>query len=164
MAFAWRHHLLRQQLSQWITESPLAINFEINPFGKPSLPDDPFQFSMSRSFKFLGFCFGPFTCGVDIEQRRPSSAYRAIAEQHFHPNEQKAIKNDDDFFMIWTRKEALLKALGTGITSTLAALDCTGEIIQHPVSDFHLYSFYTGEVILSLATPVSAKKASIIRL
>lgn len=64
--------------------------------------------------------------GVDIEAMRPVPDAPALAAGHFAPAEARALacmpeaEHDAAFLSCWTRKEALLKATGEGITRSLA--------------------------------------------
>ena len=153
-SYAFRHHLLRMLLSGWLHQMPEALVFSSNPFGKPFVENSRFQFNMSRSGSQLCFYFGPHDGGVDIERRRDPSAYRDVARRHFHPEEQKMLKDDDDFFVIWTRKEALLKATGTGLSSGLHHFDCSREQVISGGHTYHLRTYLTQESILSICLPV----------
>ncbi|MBK7965570.1 MAG: 4'-phosphopantetheinyl transferase superfamily protein [Bacteroidetes bacterium] len=84
---------------------------------------------MSRSGKHLVFYFGPAEGGIDIETIRPSAPFLEIAKLHFHSNEQQFISSDLDFFTLWTRKEAILKAMGTGLQSRIDDIDTTQNCI-----------------------------------
>lgn len=147
-SFVYQHHLLRKYVAYWLRISPLEVTLSTNPFGKPELRNTPFYFNMSRSGNELAFFFGPVEGGIDIETIRPSAPFREIAKLHFHSNEQQFILSDVDFFTLWTRKEAVLKAIGTGLQSRIDDIDTTQNSI---LKNGHLYdvgSFQTdGQVI-----------------
>lgn len=87
------------------------------------------SFSHSEPFAVCALCEGG-RVGVDVERldRRPHRAER-IAEQLFSAGERAALdvadKGSEAFLRVWTRKEALGKALGTGLQNTAEALDTT---------------------------------------
>lgn len=149
--FQFQHHLLRLLLSKWLDTSPEKINFTFNPFGKPELLNAPFYFNCSRSGNQLAFYFGPSEGGVDLETIRPSAPFNEIAKQHFHSNEQGLISTDEDFFSIWTRKESVLKAMGTGLQSTINDLDTTENIIKKNGHTYEIASYQSNEKIISFA-------------
>lgn len=149
--FQFQHHLLRLLLSKWLDTSPEKINFTFNPFGKPELLKAPFYFNCSRSGNQLAFYFGPSEGGVDLEIIRPSAPFNELAKQHYHSNEQKFITSDVDFFTIWTRKESVLKAMGTGLQSTINDLDTTENIIKKNGHTYEIASYQSNEKIISFA-------------
>ena len=115
--------ILRTILSRYIDMSPLEIEFEYGPQGKPSLVNQPsFHFNFSHSGE-RALCavsnIGPV--GVDIEKIRSIPGADAIAKRYFSPQEQAELDNAPAtekqrvFFQIWTRKEAILKWSGQGI-------------------------------------------------
>ena len=55
--------------------------------------------------------------GIDIEVPRPVSS--DLINHVCSEEEIASIKNNTDFFIIWTNKEALVKCLGTGIENNL---------------------------------------------
>ncbi len=150
-SYQYQHHLLRVLLSKWLDTSPEKINFTFNPFGKPELPNAPFYFNCSRSGNQLALYFGPSEGGVDLETIRPSAPFNEIAKKHFHSNEQDFISTDKDFFTIWTRKESVLKAMGTGLQSTINDLDTTENIIKKNGHTYEIASYHSDEKIISFA-------------
>ena len=65
--------------------------------------------------------------GVDVEFIRPDYEHDIIAQRWFseRENELLSLLSEDDrlsgFFATWARKEALVKALGTGISHRLSS-------------------------------------------
>lgn len=59
--------------------------------------------------------------GVDIERIRPVARHRQRLRRAFNAAEWSVIRSaaspDEELFRIWTRKEALLQAIGVGVTS-----------------------------------------------
>ncbi len=69
--------------------------------------------------------------GVDVEIRRPLPDALRIARSHFAPDETAALEalppsqREAAFFGLWTRKEAVVKALGAGLSQPLAGFSVT---------------------------------------
>jgi len=87
--------------------------------------------------------------GVDVEQIRP--APYPIMSRCFHPEEMDYVNmgsdgSDERFFEVWTRKEALLKKNGTGLTEGLTLLNAL-----HPETGF-IQSFHISNYIISTCT------------
>lgn len=154
-AYQYQHHLLRQLLSNWLSSSHEKIEFSTNPFGKPTLKELPFFFNISRSGNELAFYFGPGEGGIDIETMKPSTPFKEIAIQHFHPSEQLNNLSDEAFFCIWTRKEALLKAMGVGLNAELQLLDTTLPILQAGGHLYELITYKQRTSIVSLSLPAA---------
>ncbi len=150
-AYHYRHHLLRKWLSVWLELPPLQLSLLQNPFGKPFLQGMNLHFNISRSGHELVFAFTPVQVGVDIELIRDFAPFHPVIEQHFHPKEKTTINGDDDFFKIWTRKEAIVKAQGTGLTEDLNTLDGTREEITFHGHHYEIYSYRTRHSYISLA-------------
>lgn len=151
IAYLYRRALLRQLLGHFLQASPDRLQFSLNPFGKPEIDGAPFHFNMSRSGKEIAYYFGPFPGGVDIEKIRPSGLFRVIADIHFHPAEQDRAKDDAGFFTTWTRKEAILKAIGTGLVSNLIDVDTTSDQVTVLQQKIRVNSLQTDSAILSFA-------------
>jgi phosphopantetheinyl transferase len=133
LAYLSRHHSLNLVLSKWLDCNPNSILFERNDFGKPFLAKIPFYFNCSKSGNLFCMLFSNVDCGVDIEVIRDVSAMKVVAELHFHPTEKEYCetgKFNERFLTIWTRKEALLKAVGTGLIDELSNINTLKESIE----------------------------------
>jgi 4'-phosphopantetheinyl transferase len=122
--------LLRAILAGYLGLAPAAVTFAYGPQGKPHLKDDVLQFNLSHSndLGLLGITDLP-TIGVDVEHIRPLQDLQAMARRFFAPGEVKrllalpALTQEAAFFRCWTRKEALIKALGTGLSMPLDSFE-----------------------------------------
>lgn len=139
--------MLRQLLGCYLGESPHKLRFEYTSHGKPLLAMksgyDPICFNISHSgvFALCAFTEGR-NIGIDIERVRDDIAVEQIARNFFSPGEISAFnrisKNNqqDVFFQYWTRKEALLKAIGEGLCFSMEQCDVSlmnGSILS-PIS------------------------------
>jgi 4'-phosphopantetheinyl transferase len=76
--------------------------------------------------------------GIDIERRREDFASLAVAERFFSPDEVTMLKSlapdlrTSAFFNCWTRKEALIKALGEGLSHPIEPIYCFPPNAQRP--------------------------------
>ncbi|KAA0208372.1 MAG: 4'-phosphopantetheinyl transferase superfamily protein [Ignavibacteriaceae bacterium] len=65
--------------------------------------------------------------GIDIENRDTSMADEFVSEQYFSDGERKLLEDksfgDNKFLILWTRREALLKMIGTGLIDEMKYLD-----------------------------------------
>jgi 4'-phosphopantetheinyl transferase len=118
------HLALRRLIGQTLQCSPAALRFRTGRFGKPALETGfaPCAFSMSHSqdLSVIALCERS-EIGVDVELARPLPDALSLAAAHFTAGEQETLQRlsghacETAFLRIWTRKEACLKALGTGL-------------------------------------------------
>ncbi|MCQ2342552.1 MAG: 4'-phosphopantetheinyl transferase superfamily protein [Paludibacteraceae bacterium] len=91
-----------------------------NPYGKPYIPDYP-QFSISHCRNAIAVAVDTHPVGIDVES--PRNISDDLIAYTMSEDEQARIHNADrpiDMFLhLWTRKEAYLKAQGTGINNRL---------------------------------------------
>jgi 4'-phosphopantetheinyl transferase len=90
------------------------------PHGKPVLPGGP-GFSLTHAGDLVGVAVHPGgAVGLDVEQVRALTDLAAMAAHACSP--QETAPDADAFFALWTRKEALLKAVGTGLATPMSAI------------------------------------------
>jgi 4'-phosphopantetheinyl transferase len=119
--------ILRVLLAHYTSSaSPQEIPIALGTRGKPSLHRHPLRFNLSHTPGVALFAFAcGFEVGVDVEHIAPSEDLTAVAEQNFSAAEREALKSlpqDEQliaFYRCWTRKEALLKAEGSGLFHAL---------------------------------------------
>lgn len=106
------------------------IEFVYGPQGKPAvesgLQGKVLQFNLSHSNDRAVYVFGwDRPVGIDIEHVRPMEDVDDFARQFFSDDESALIRSLsghqkwDFFFKLWTCKEALLKANGSGLSFPL---------------------------------------------
>ena len=119
------HAVLRCTLGHWMGQAPAGLRFEFGPQGKPTLPGGPaFNLSHSANRLLLGITVTG-RLGIDMEILRPIDELEAMARQNFAADECAAVmacphaERSRVFLNIWTRKEALIKAVGGGLSIPL---------------------------------------------
>ncbi|MGO3343842.1 MAG: 4'-phosphopantetheinyl transferase family protein [Marinomonas sp.] len=74
--------------------------------------------------------------GVDIERYRSIDDIDSMIDMVCHPQEQKALEGltnkEQGFYTLWTAKEALLKAHGSGLINDLNHLNCKQSLLCVP--------------------------------
>jgi len=158
------HALVRLVLADAVGTPPAALEFDRTcrcgaQHGKPVLPGGP-GFSLTHAGDLVGVAVHPGgDVGLDVEQARELADLQAMAEHVCSPRETAA--DAQAFFRIWTRKEALLKAVGTGLATPMSAitlgpsgvLDWTGDDAPraplwladlHPAAGYHAAVAGTG--------------------
>lgn len=116
--------VLKTTLAERLGRAPHALRFETGPFGKPALAADlaardaaPLHFNLSHSGDLALIALAPVPVGVDLERDTPVDA-QALAQAWFTPAEQARLaQGQDDFLSLWTAREAVLKAAGTGLSA-----------------------------------------------
>lgn len=112
--YAATRALLRQQLSQKTGLPPLALPFTFNAYQKPQLSGAyPWHFSISHSQNTTAIAIAAAPIGIDIEHTTAEPDKRIIP-LFVRDDEQHLLQDKIDFYQLWTLKEAVLKALGTG--------------------------------------------------
>jgi 4'-phosphopantetheinyl transferase len=118
--------VLRSILSLYLGVPPESLAIEYGRHGKPFLGGQrepgALQFNLSHSAGLAAVALARGKdIGVDIERVNPELEIDRIASQYFEPAEVLALERLPGpmrvpaFFALWTRKEALLKALGEGL-------------------------------------------------
>ena len=124
------HGFLRSILSSYLDVSPADLTFASGLNGKPMLRPLPhaktIQFNLSHSYEMaLIAVTHERDIGVDLEHIDENFAFDEIARRFFFPSELATLDSlpldirREAFFRIWTCKEALVKAKGTGLGSAL---------------------------------------------
>ncbi len=119
---------LRRSLAAIVAAPPAALRFDAGPHGKPSLPSAPgLQFNLSHSEDRALLALsrrGPVGC--DLERIRPLAGRDRLVRRFFAADEAEHLlalpeaERDAAFFDCWTIKEAVVKALGGGISMGFA--------------------------------------------
>jgi len=139
------HHALRALLGARIGVDPASVALVDDDFGKPRLRDAAtwgFNLSHSADVALVGFAQG-LEVGVDVEVVRHLPDAVDLARHHFTEAERRdwmnapAMQRDLMFLLAWTRKEACLKAIGSGLNVALDTVDAGARFEQRSVSIAH---------------------------
>ena len=123
-AYLQSHWALRLVLARQLCTTPLELVLREDAYGKPTMADSGLPgFSWAHCGGRAAVVIGPreFGWGVDIERQRALPDMPALVRHQFTAAEQKAWSSlpvadrEAAFFRVWTRKEATLKALGSGL-------------------------------------------------
>lgn len=126
---------LREILASYLSCAPTEIAFRYGQHGKPLLSHSPqpsLQFNLSHSGEYALVAVTMHEAiGIDIERLRSGRPLLKLAERFFSARESAELRSlpeqlqEDAFYACWTRKEAYLKAIGTGLATPLNAFDVT---------------------------------------
>jgi 4'-phosphopantetheinyl transferase len=124
--FVAAHAGLRLLLAAAVEVPAKDLRFTTNDTGKPALPGQPIEFNLSHSGEFVLIALASGTpVGIDVEEVRTLPDRDAIIRRFMHPQEAADMAGlpgtaaDLAFFRCWVRKEAIIKALGLGMSLPL---------------------------------------------
>jgi len=125
---------LRAVLGGYLGQGPDSVAFAYGTYGKPELATESsgLRFNLAHTHS-LGLCALTIgrAVGVDVERVRAMTEAERIIGRYFSAAEQAEFLALPDperlaaFFRGWARKEAYLKAIGTGLATQLDAFDVT---------------------------------------
>ncbi len=121
---------LRLLLGRHLDRDPRSLSFAANAFGKPRVADaGSLHFNLSHSGERAVLAISDGEVGIDLEAVRPIE-HLDLARRYFHPQEVAAIMGTGDetgqrhaFFLVWTLKEAVVKAVGDGLSIPLSSFE-----------------------------------------
>lgn len=124
--FAGVRGLLRLLLGDYLGCPPRAVALVAGRDGKPAEAGGTVAFNLSHSGRLVVLAFAAGgEVGVDVERIRPLPEAAAIAAVCFPPDDRAGLdacppgRREPEFFRLWTRHEALLKAAGGGLGGEL---------------------------------------------
>lgn len=135
-----QHAFVRRVLAPYLGLAPEAAAIEAAANGKPAV-DAAFEieFNASRSGGLSVVAVGRRGAGigVDVEQVRPIDDALQLAHGHFSSAERQYLGTvpdsvrDEAFLALWTRKEAVVKAFGLGLSVPLDSFEVTTASSPH---------------------------------
>jgi len=140
LRFTAARGLLRRLLGWYLQTPPQKIRFAYGPQGRPELADPApgagLRFNLSHSGEIVLIAFArDRAVGVDVEALRAPVDEAALARRYFRPEESARLaalpeaQRRREFFRMWTRKEALLKAKGLGVSGIAVAPESDPEFL-----------------------------------
>ncbi|MFI8192469.1 4'-phosphopantetheinyl transferase family protein [Streptomyces sp. NPDC085946] len=167
LLYTTAHIALRRLLGRYTGVAPRDLRFVREPcpgcgapHGRPALApaEPPLHFSLSHSGGIALVGVAAVPVGVDVE-RLPREETVEICAAALHPRERaelaRAPREDrrEVFGRLWTRKEAFLKALGTGLSRSPARDYLGADRGGHP----------PGWTVLDVACPATHTAAAAVR-
>ena len=110
--------LLRTMLGKLLDSPPSHLVIDEEKLGKPYVKESPLSFNLSHSndLAFFAFSFDLRRLGVDIELTTRDADVHRLSEHYFSAKEAENVASKiDNFFRIWTAKEARMKLTGEGL-------------------------------------------------
>lgn len=127
--------ILRQILGAYLQKPPHSLQFLYGTNGKPTMAcsEDPLQFNISHSDNMVLYAITHNrNIGIDLERIQEDVDIEEIANRFFSEAEIVSMqqltesKRNELFFQYWTRKEALIKATGVGLSFPIETFDVSG--------------------------------------
>ncbi len=123
--------MLRTMLARHLGGNPSDIPLTVNFHGKPVLADHSLHFNVTHTEGLLAFVIGHSPVGIDAERTQSKRDLPGLVNRYFSTTEQAQFASlpvelqSAAFLRGWTCKEALLKAIGTGMRDVQ---NCTVEL------------------------------------
>ena len=141
--FLQRRVALRDILAPYLEVGPQDIEFRENEFGKPSVVTSAGHAGLSHSVSHsdavaVVAVTRAGKIGVDVERVRHMTERDTIAARFFAPCEVESLRaldqteQLDGFFNVWTCKEAVVKALGGGLSIALDSFEVAVRLTEPP--------------------------------
>ncbi len=134
------------------------VEIHFNQHNKP-YADVNFYFNISHSGDKVICAVCSEEIGCDIEKIRDIN--ESLIARCFTEKEQSFINDETKFFRLWTAKESLLKAIGTGITEKLKSFElCVENNKLLPIKYDNInYSFKELDILKDYAITICVKNA-----
>ena len=121
--FIRRHKFTETAEENKVEQASCQIFIETTPSGKPYLKDYPnLFFNLSHTDNLILIALADSPVGVDVEKLERNADKEAIIKHFFSEKEQQTFFSQPEelrqlaFVKGWTRKEAILKATGEGLS------------------------------------------------
>lgn len=140
-AFVFARDMLRTVLSGYLRADSAQLVFEISTYGKPVLAGQPIEFNLGRcgGAVLLAIASGR-PVGVDLESCERDIEIVTLADACLTRDERHVFDalaaplRKAWVLQLWTRKEALLKAQGSGLSRDPRELDVPWPATHSPVT------------------------------
>ena len=154
--------MLRCVLSRYLNCLPQDVLFHYGPQGKPFVENTELQFNLSHSGDYIVIAVNyDYPIGIDVEQVTRTIEIADIAARFFTDNESRQIlalngkAQQRAFFNVWTRKEALLKTIGSGLSLSLNACEVSisneaiSTVLACDAAEFHKEEWLVHSCVLA---------------
>ena len=178
------HAQLRRLLGARLDIDPARLRLTTTANGKPVLgrgaeatacagtPERGLCFNLSHSEAVGYLAIAPYDVGIDVELLRPLADLQPLVDTYCSPEEIAALgampadARARGFLRVWTRKEAALKAWGTGIGAVplsavhvgidAGSVPAAASVGSLPCPALQLSTLVFADEVVSVAAPVAA--------
>lgn len=153
--------LVRHILAEKHNISPCDVRLDKTPKGQLIAPDSDVGMSLSYSEDLVGVLVGDGPLGLDLEYLDRTNDIRGVAGHAFRPEERAHMaqlqgnEEREYFFRIWCEKEAVSKALGTGMAVGFNTFDAraAASALGSRVDTFSLLERHLASVVVPVDAP-----------
>lgn len=137
-------YICRTVLAQFLDTPPAQIEFGFSLYKKPVIKG--IEFNISHSGDYILFAVSPVPVGIDVEFISADFPYQHIIPGHFNTAETAFICEGGtaellNFYTLWTRKEAILKATAEGLVDKLNEVESLHTLSIRKNAPYLLNSF-----------------------
>jgi len=154
---------LRILLSNYLLLDPMDIRIIAEKGQKPFIENAgaPMRFNISHSGEWVVVALSRDELGIDIEKIDSAFDFSDLLQEHFSPAEQQFVATAKipvaAFYFLWTRKEAVTKAVGFGLRDNLKTVSVLDQFSPH---EEHLKKWMIKSFSFSPDYPVSVAYCS----
>jgi len=151
------HGFMREILAKYLQIKPIDIEYTKGEKGKPYLSsclNSSIQFNLSHTKDIALLAISSDgEVGVDIEHLDRKTDWKGIVKRFFTADEQQALfilpeeLQQQAFYELWTRKEAYMKVLGSGLSLSPTAFSLTVPPEKPALLQHHSKKFRTDKTI-----------------
>jgi len=165
--------VLKKLTGLYLKRTPELIKIIPDSNKKPVIKDyRHLHFNVSHSAECIVFAISDSTVGIDVEYINDNFNYGLIAQSCFTIAEINYINESchpvNEFFKLWTRKEALLKADGKALNDSMNTLNCLNDFYESDIKYFNNYIINSFEIeknyIASIAFNYPEKELTFYRI
>lgn len=152
----------KEKIASTILKRKYIGDYYLNEYGKPLSKDK--CFNISHSHGYIALVMDTVNIGIDIEKIRDVNS--DLMDYISNVEERNYIHDNVSFFEIWTNKEALVKASGTGIRSkpnSIPGLPLNGIIVYNNKNYFNKTIRYDELIITTSKEDVNDYDIEIIK-
>ena len=156
--FLISHSVVKILAGKYLIQDPYEVKIKEGNNKKPFVQNDvrkDFHYNLSHSGNWVLIAVSKKEIGVDIESKEKQFSFDEIILSFFSLEEIEFVKQShpvaEAFYLLWTRKEALLKATARGITDylplvpSLNGIHTVDETILDSSADWEVNSFEVDE-------------------
>ena len=122
-------------LKKVLDEKQIKDEIVYNSYGKPYLKNNELYFNISHSDCYTVLAISNQEIGVDIEK---VTMRKKVIDKICNAKEKKLIKSEEDFTIMWVKKESYVKYLGIGLAYGLENVN-TLELNNYVIKKYNDY-------------------------